>query len=152
MKLGEALSELKREKSGIARLVGLRKDNVYVEKGKSPAFDPQKLTEEINKKMDSIRKLKISIQRTNLETKLTEKNITLAEAILKINDLRSTIGHLSKLFEEKSSYLYREKEAKEKVPLLNECEIEEKIKSVEAEKVQLDNLIQVTNWTVDVLK
>ena len=34
MKLREALSNLKKEKSRLARLISLRKDNVYVEEGK----------------------------------------------------------------------------------------------------------------------
>ena len=43
MKLGEALSKLKKEKSKLARLISLRKDNVFVEEGKQTPFDPQKL-------------------------------------------------------------------------------------------------------------
>ena len=64
MKLGEALSHLKKEQSRLARSILLRKENVHVEKGKQAKFDPKKLSKEIDKKIDDIRKLKIRIQKT----------------------------------------------------------------------------------------
>ncbi|MDO8740020.1 MAG: hypothetical protein Q7J54_00410 [Candidatus Woesearchaeota archaeon] len=38
MKLGEALSKLKKEKSKLARLILLRKENIYAEEGKMSEF------------------------------------------------------------------------------------------------------------------
>lgn len=147
MKLGEALSKLKREKSRLARSILLRKENVYIEEGKKTRFNPKKLSEEIDKKIEDIRKLKIKIQETNLKTKVAGEDITLAEAIIKINDLRSKIAHLSNLFERKRDYLYRNKDEKEMTAQLDELEIEDEIEKLEIEKVQLDNKIQITNWT-----
>ena len=151
MKLGEALSKLKKEKSKLARLISLRKDNVFVEEGKQTPFDPQKLSPEINQKISDIRKLKIQIQKTNLETTVQGDNISLAEAIIKINDLRSKIASLSKVFDRKSDWLYRTKdnEKKENIPQLDEEEIEEEIEKLIIAKVQLDNKIQITNWTTE---
>ena len=147
MKLGEALSKLKKEKSRLARSILLRKENVYAEEGKKTKFDPKKLSEEIDKKIEDIRKLKIKIQETNLKTKIAGEDITLAEAIIKINDLRSKMAHLSNLFERKRDYLYRDKDEKEMIAQLDELEIEDDIEKLEIEKVQLDNKIQITNWT-----
>ena len=144
MKLGEALSKLKKEKSRLARLILLRKENVYVEEGEKTKFDPIKLSEEINKKVDEIRELKIKIQKTNLNTIVSGDKISLTEAIIKVNDLRSKLAHLSNLFE-KSSYMFREE--KKLIAQLDELEIEDKIEKIEIEKVQLDNKIQMTNWT-----
>ncbi|MBL7148344.1 MAG: DIP1984 family protein [Nanoarchaeota archaeon] len=151
MKLGEALSKLKKEKSRLARLISLRKENVYVEEGKKTKFDPKELSKEINGKIDEIRDLKIKLQKTNLNTKITGDNILLAEAIIKINDLRSKIGKLSNLFEKKSSWGYRDKDEKEIIAQLDELEIEDEIEKLEIEKVQLDNKIQVTNWTTKLI-
>lgn len=156
MKLGEALSQLKKEQSRLARLILLRKENVYTEEGKSTKFDPKKLSEEIDKKIDDIRKLKIKIQKTNLSTKLNAKDIresiTLAEAIIKINDLRSKIANLTNLFEKRrADYLFRDKEEKEMVAQLDELKVEDEIEKLEIEKVQLDNKIQITNWTTKLL-
>ena len=147
MKLGEALSKLKKEKSRLARLILLRKENVYVEEGKKTKFDPKKLSEEIDEKIEDIRKLKIKIQKTNLNTKVNGDDIYLAEAIVKINDLRSKLAHLSSLFEKKREYLFRDKDEKEMIAQLDELEIEDEIEKTEVEKVQLDNKVQITNWT-----
>ena len=153
MKLGEALSQLKKEKSRLARLISLRKENIFVEKGKKIKFNPGKLSEQINNKIDEIRKLKIKIQKTNLNTKVSGENINLAEAIIKINDLRGKIGNLSKLFEKDTDHWFRsrDKEEKEIIAQLDELEIENEIEKTEIEKVQLDNKIQITNWTTQLL-
>ena len=151
MKLGEALSQLKKDRSRLARLISLRKENVFVEEGKKTKFDPEKLSTEIDKKIDDIRLLKIKIQNTNLNTKVIGENMLLAEAIIKVNDLRSKLSHLSTLFEKKREFLYRDKDEKEKVAQLDELEIEDELQRLEIEKSQLDNKIQITNWTTQLL-
>ena len=151
MKLGEALSKLKKEKSRLARLILLRKDNIYTEKGKKTKFNPKKLSKEIDEKIESIRKLKIQVQKTNLNAKVEGENIILAEAIIKVNDIRSQLAHLSKLFENKSDYLFRDKDEKEKISQLDELEIEDEIENLEIAKTQLDNKIQITNWTTKLI-
>ena len=151
MKLGESLSALKKEQGRLARLILLRKENVYREKGKQTKFNPAKLSEEIDKKLEEIRKLKIKIQKTNLNTNVAGENMTLAEAIIKINDLRSSIANLSTLFEKKRDLLFRDKDEIEKIAQLDESKIEDKIEKLEIEKAQLDNKIQITNWTIKLL-
>jgi len=148
MKLGEALSNLKKERTRLARLITLRKENVFVEKGKQTVFSPKQLSEEIDKKTNEIRILKLQIQTTNLQTKLKLENMSLAEALLKINDIRNKIEKLSSLFERKRELWSREEE-KELVPQLDENKIEEEIKNLESEKVKLDNIIQMTNWNTE---
>ena len=151
MKVGEALSKLKKEKSRLARLISLRKENVYVEEGKKTKFDPKELSKEINNKIEDIRKLKIQIQKTNLNINITGDDILLGEAIIKVNDLRSKIGKLSNLFEKERSLWYKNKDEKEIIAQLDEIEIEDEIEKLEIEKVQLDNKIQITNWTTKLL-
>jgi hypothetical protein len=151
MKLGEALSKLKKEKSRLARLIELREDNVYVEKGKKTKFDPKSLSKEIDKKIDEIRGLKIKVQNTNLTVNVEGDHITLAEAIIKVNDLRSKIAHLTSLFNKKEDFLFRSKDMKEKIAQLDELKVEDQIEKLEMEKVQLDNKIQITNWTTKLI-
>lgn len=147
--LGEALSLLKKEKSKLARLISLRKENIYVEEDKKSDFDVKKLSEEIDKKIDDIRKLKIRIQKTNLNTKISGEDLNLAEAIIKVNDIRSKISKLEDLFERKKSSWYSEKEQKTLIAQINESEIEDKIEYLEIQKAQLDNKIQMTNWNTE---
>lgn len=149
MKIGEALSQLKKEKSRLARLISLRKENVFVEKGKKTSFDPKSLSKEIDEKIEEIRKLKVNIQKTNFNTLIVESNITLAEGIIKIGDIRSRISQLFNLFERKSSWIYREKEEKEMIPQLSELEVDREIERLEKEKAELDNNIQITNWNAE---
>ena len=151
MKVGEALSKLKKEKSRLARLIMLRKENVYVEEGKKTKLDPKKLSEEINQKIEEIRKLKIRIQKTNLSAIVSGEGISLAEAIIKINDLRSKLAQLVVLFERRERYLFRDKDEKEMVAQLDELKIEDEMEKLEIEKVQLDNKIQMTNWTTQLI-
>lgn len=151
MNLGEALSLLKKEKSRLARLISLRKENVYVEEGKKTEFDPKKLSEEIEKKIEDIRKLKIRIQKTNISSKLDRDNLTIAEAIIKIGDIRSKLSHLSSLFDRKRDRWYFDKDTKTYIAQLEESEIEKEIEKLEAEKTTLDNKIQISNWNAELL-
>lgn len=153
MKLGEALAQLKKEKSRLARLISIRKENVYVEKGKKTPFDPREVGKKINEKIEEIRELKIKIQKTNLSTKIPEQDISLAEAIISIGDIRSQMANLRTLFEDKREYSWRlrDKDTIEKIPQLNEKEIEEEMESLETEKIRIDNLIQVTNWETELV-
>ncbi len=153
MKIGEALNLLKKDKGKLARLILLRKENLYVEEGKETKFNPAKLSEEINKKIDEIRDLKIKIQKTNLNSMIQDKNISLAEAIIKIGDIRSKIASLSNLFEkDRFSYLYRDKEKIEKIPQIDEVEVEKEIAKLVSEKITLDNSIQIANWNIELIQ
>ena len=148
MKIGEALSLLKKEKSRLSRLISLRKENVFVEKGKEPQFSVKNLTEEINKKTEDIRKLKIKLQKTNQSTKILDDNLTLAEAIIRIDDIRKNISNLSELFEKRS--LFRDKNENE-IPVIEQKKIEEEIEKLQTEKTKLDNKIQQTNWSSQII-
>lgn len=152
MRLGEALSLLKKEKSRLARLISLRKNNIYTDEGKKPTFDPEKLTKEINEKIESIRKLKIAIEKTNLQEIIDEENISIAETIIKIGDIRSQIAGLSGLFDEFKRTNYFDREPKlPQIAHLDENKIEKEIENLEIEKTRLDNLLQIANWKTELV-
>ncbi len=148
MKIGEALSLLKKENNRLARLIFLRKENVFAEKGKKSKFDPNKLSREISMKLELIRKLKIKIQKTNLITKLRGDSLSLAEAILRISDLRLEIDKLTNLFD-KERGIFRSDDKKEMVTKMDELKVEDRIEQLGIEKAQLDNKVQITNWETD---
>src|SRR3989344_664292 len=110
MKIGEALSLLKKEQSRLSRLISLRKENIYVEKDKKTPFNPARISDEIKIKIKVIRELKLKIQRTNLEVGVLGEKISLAEAIIKVGDIRSEIAKLSDLFETSRNLFYHEKD------------------------------------------
>ena len=151
MKIGEALSLLKKEQSRLSRLISLRKENIYVEKDKKTPFNPARISDEIKIKIKVIRELKLKIQRTNLEVGVLGEKISLAEAIIKVGDIRSEIAKLSDLFETSRNLFYHEKDEREFIPQISKKIIEEEIERLETEKVILDNKIQVTNWNTELV-
>ena len=104
------------------------------------------ISKQIDNKTEEIRKLKIRIQKTNLSAIVNAENMILAEAIIKVNDMRGKIGDLSKLFERKRDSCYLDKDQKEMVAQIDESVIEDEIENLENEKAKLDNAIQMTNW------
>lgn len=152
MKLGEALSVLKKEQRRLARLRSLRKENVCRVKGERAKFNPAKLSDEIEAELNAIRKLKIQIQKTNLSTKVKGERITLAEAILKVQDLREQIKDLSTLFDDRKDYLFRDRNEVKKIAQVNEAKVEDTLQLLEVKKAQLDNSIQITNWDTTLLE
>lgn len=147
MKIGEALTELKKEKAGLRRLIELRKETFWVEKKAKPVISTQELTQQINEKMKSIRLKKARIQKSNLECRLEEES--LAEAILRIADLRSEISALSELKEGSRRFSLRE-ENEHKTPQLNPLQIERMAEKLEKEKSRLDSLLQSFNWKQEI--
>ncbi|MAG77631.1 MAG: hypothetical protein CL811_12825 [Colwelliaceae bacterium] len=151
MNLGEALSLLKQEKSRLSRIISIRKENVFLEKGKKTVFDPKDLGKKIDEKISEIRRLKIKIQKTNLQTKIENEDLTIAEAIIKIGDIRSKLANLRNLFEKRGHFYYREREEKEMIPQLDEKDVENEIEELEKEKTLLDNGLQVANWKTELI-
>jgi len=147
VKLGEALSELKKEKSALARLISLRKNNTMLPEGEKPVFDPKVLTRKIRQRTAYIRKLKLDIQLTNMENPISGSKKSIAKAIIEINDLRSELASLSTLYE-RTSFLYRDKEEK-LVDHMSREEVEKEIRRLQIEKTKLDNALQKANWSTD---
>ena len=77
------------------------------------------------------------------------EEILLAEATIKVNDIRSKISNLSNLFDNRRNHFYRDEI--DFVAQIEEIEIEDEIEKLEIEKAQLDNKIQITNWTTDLI-
>jgi hypothetical protein len=151
MNLGESLSLLKKEKSRLVRLISLRKENVFIEKGKKSEFDLESLSDEIDKKIDEIRILKVKIQNTNINTIVSGEKISLAEVIIKVGDIRSKISILNSLFERKRGSWFFDKDQRELAAKINESDVEDEIERLETEKTRLDNKIQITNWNTQLL-
>ncbi len=151
MNLGEALNLLKKERSRLSRLIELRKDNLYVEEGKRSEFDLEKISKDIDLKIENIRKLKMQIQRTNLATRISSTGRTVAETIIEIGDIRSKIASLGRLFENRR-FLYCEIDEKPRSPQMSASKVEEEIEKLESQKTFLDNQIQIVNWSTPLLE
>lgn len=147
MKMGEMLTELKKEKEDLTRLLSLRKETFWVEGNKKPAISTAELTARIEEKINSVRKMKLKIQEENLKTKVGE--ISLAEAILKIADLRNETKNLAELKDGDRGWALRD-EKEHKRPQLNPLQIEELVEKLQKQKTKLDSQIQSVNWKQEI--
>lgn len=151
MKLGSLLSEIKGKQSRLSRLIDISKETMYVEDGKEPKMDYKEVSEETNKLIDDIRQLKLKVMKANLENTLPDSDMTLAEAILKVGDLRSRMSNKSGLIRYSKIHIWNIDDKKiDFVPQVKEKEIEDEIKELSKEKIKLDNQIQKANWSIEV--
>jgi len=154
MKLGALLSEIKGKQSRLARLMETSKETMYVEVGKKPKLDYKEVSEEIDKLVGEIRQLKLKVMKTNLENivqyPLPNPKMSLAEAIMKVGDLRSLISHKSGLIKYSRVNLWDEDKKIDYKPQVEEKNIEKEIEDLSREKIKLDNAIQKANWSVEV--
>lgn len=144
MKIGEMLGELKKEGADLKRLADLRKETFWVEHRHKSVVSTAELTARINKKAESVRKMKLAIQENNLRTDVG--GLRLAEAILKIADLRDEINKLNELKNGDRDHFHFRDEKEKKDAQLNPLQLEALIGQLEAEKAKLDSQIQSVNW------
>ncbi len=148
MKIGEALAEKKKLQNRLAKCNELLKKSYYYKK--KPDFSYNKLTKEVQTLIVSLKELKIRIMGTNLSTNVVynDKDMSLAELIITIGDIRSRIAILNELYNP-SDYTsrFRYDENDDVQPQIPPEEIEEEISRLNTEKTKLDALLQHTNWT-----
>jgi flagellar biosynthesis/type III secretory pathway chaperone len=150
MKLGALLSEIKGKQSRLARLMDISKETMYVQDGKTPKLDYNEVSKEINELIPEIRHLKLKVQEANLKNKLPDFNMSLAEAIIKVGDLRSLMSYKSSLIKYSKLNLWDIEDKKiDYTPQMEEKELEKEIEELSKEKIKLDNAIQKANWSVE---
>lgn len=119
-----------------------------------PDFSYVKLRTETKMLTENIRKLKMQLQKTNLETMVQYKDdkISLAELIIRIGDIRAEISMLNGLYKARDEYsMFRYDEDNSVQPQVPPKDIEKEIAELNKEKTKLDGLLQHTNWTIDLI-
>ncbi len=152
MKIGEALALIKAKKGYIASQYELLNEQMHYEVGKKPDFDAHEIIDNIEKTERELRQLKLSVAIANMEKKL-DNEMSLAEAIIYIGDLRSKIGQMSKAAKNPHrGRLYYDVDEKriEYVPQIHPKEIDNRVRELEAEKRKLDAELQKANWKLEV--
>ena len=147
MKIAEALREIKGLKGRLSRLYSLVGQNFYYAEDEKPEFDVGDLFEEIQETTDELRHMKVKVIHTNLNTRVGD--ITLAEAIIKLGDLRGEAAKLEQFFRARPENLYLRDERVIYKTVISE---QEQVKAIEAKSREielLDNRIQKANWQVD---
>jgi uncharacterized protein YchJ len=149
MKLGALLSEIKGKQSRLSRLMEVSKETMYVEEGKIPKMNYNEVSKEIDDLIANIRELKLKVQEANMKNTLPDSKMSLAEAIIKVGDLRSLISHKSGLIRYKTQFWGMEDKKVDYKPQVEEKKIEDEVEELSKEKIKLDNAIQKANWSIE---
>lgn len=151
MKLAEALQERADLNKKISDLRGRLNQNSLVQEGETPNEDPNVLMQELETAIARLQQLIKGINLTNCETIVEGRSLTqiIAEkdgAIMRLSAYRE-------LADSASSINYRTRGSEIKmVTTVNVSELQKTADKISREIRILDNLLQLTNWTVDLIE
>ena len=151
MKLAEALQERADLNKKISDLQGRLNQNSLVQEGEIPNEDPNVLMQELETAIARLQQLIKGINLTNCETIVEGRSLTqiIAEkdgAIMRLSAYRE-------LADSASSINYRTRGSEIKmVTTVNVSELQKTADKISREIRTLDNLLQSTNWTVDLIE
>lgn len=151
MKLAEALQERSDLNKKISDLQGRLTQNSLVQEGEAPNENPIVLMQELEGAITRLQQLIKDINLTNCETIVEGQSLTqiIAEkdgAIMRLSAYRE-------LADSASSINYRTRGSEIKmVTTVNVSELQKTADKISREIRTLDNLLQSTNWTVDLIE
>ncbi len=151
MKLAEALQERSDLNKKISDLQGRLTQNSLVQEGEAPNENPIVLMQELEGAITRLQQLIKDINLTNCETIVEGRSLTqiIAEkdgAIMRLSAYRE-------LADSASSINYRTRGSEIKmVTTVNVSELQKTADKISREIRTLDNLLQSTNWTVDLIE
>ena len=151
MKLAEALQERADLNKKISDLQGRLNQNSLVQEGETPNENPTMLMQELEAAITRLQQLIKDINLTNCETIVEGRSLTqiIAEkdgAIMRLSAYRE-------LADSASSINYRTRGSEIKmVTTVNVSELQKTADKISREIRTLDNLLQYTNWTVDLIE
>ena len=151
MKLAEALQERADLNKKISDLQNRLSQNSMVQEGETPSEDPVVLIQALEAAIERLQQLIKNINLTNCKTMIGEKSLTeiIAEkdsAILRLSAYRSLADSASAV-----NYRARGSEIK-MIATVNVSELQKTANRISKEIRTLDNLLQSTNWTVDLIE
>ena len=151
MKLAEALQERADLKKNIANLRERLERVVLVQEGEKPVEDPQELMRTLDESVDRLEYLMAAINHTN---DMTEAGgMTLTQLIAKKDALMLKVSAYKDLVQEAGYNTSRARGTEIKViPAVKVPEIQKKIDRMAKEIRTLDNLLQESNWTKDLVE
>ena len=151
MKLAEALQERADLNKKISDLRGRLNQNSLVQEGEIPNEDPKVLMQELEAAIARLQQLIKDINLTNCATIVEGRSLTqiIAEkeaAIMRLSAYRA-------LADSASSINYRARGSEIKmIATVNVRELQKTADIISKEIRALDNLLQSTNWTVDLIE
>lgn len=151
MKLAVALQERADLNKKIADLRSRLQHAILVQEGEEPAEDPAKLIKELENCIRRLEYLMVAINRTNSQTAVNGK--TLTELIAKKDTTLLKISAYRDLAYESSRNTQRARNTDIKVlSVLRAADLQKKVDAYAKELREIDNLLQETNWTCDLIE
>lgn len=151
MKLAEALQLRADLNRTINQLNSRLCTNAIYQEGESPNEDPEELMNQLNSCIEQMQTLITQINITNVKTVVEGKTIT--EMIAEKDCLSKKIGIYNDLVEAASSNTRRASRTEIKImPSVEVKKIQKKIDAMSKQLRVLDNRIQQSNWTVDLIE
>ena len=151
MKLAEALQERADLKRNIANLRGRLERVVLVQEGEEPVEDPRELLKELDGAVDRLEYLMAAINHSNDVTEV--RGMTLTRLIAKKDALLTRIAAYKDLVRE-AGYITNRATGSEirVVAVVKAAELQKEVDRMSKEIRLLDNTLQETNWTVDLVE
>ncbi len=151
MKLAEALQERADINRNIEQLKNRLNNNVLVQEGEATAEDPAKLKRDLDFSIERLNYLIARINQTNCETKAGGK--TLTELIAKKDVLTLKIRVYQGIAATASQASYRARGTEIKIkPTISVADWQTEIDRLSKELRLLDNRLQESNWTTDLIE
>lgn len=151
MKLAEALQERADLNRKIQQLQSRLLNNATVQEGEQTAEDPQVLLKELNASVDRLQWIIAKVNLTNCQTKVEGK--TLTELIAEKDCLSIKIEKYRNFLNSASNLAGRAAHTEIKVlSAVNVRELQTQLDGLCKQLRQVDNAIQQTNWSADLLE
>ena len=151
MKLAEALQK----RADLARKTGELKDrirtNALTQEGEKPAEDPNELLKEYDEAVEELGNLIAKINLTNCKT--VRDGMTLTEIIARKDVLQIKRQAYREIADTANQNTYRARNTEIKIlPTVEVAELRKTADSIAKEIRELDNTLQETNWTTDLIE
>ena len=151
MKLAEALQERADLNRNISDLQNRLERVMLVQEGEIPVEDPQKLLRELNEAADRLEYLMAAINHTNDQT--TVNGLSLTRLIAKKDVLSRKINVYKICATEAGMNTNRARGTEIKVvPTMKAAELQKEVDRMARELRLLDNSLQETNWTRELIE
>jgi hypothetical protein len=151
MKLAEALQERADLKRNIMNLRGRLERVVLVQEGEEPVEDPRALLKELDESISRMEYLMAAINHSNDVTKV--KGMTLTGLIAKKDALLLKLAAYKDLVREAGYITSRASGTEIRViAVVKASELQKEVDRMSKEIRMLDNALQETNWTVDLVE
>ncbi len=151
MKLAEALKERADLNAGITNLRWRLERIMLVQEGEEPAENPEELRKELDGSLDRLEYLIAAINHSN--DRIEAGGMTLTQLIAKKDVMKIRLAAYKEMAQEAASGVDRARGTEIRViPTVKASVLQKEADRLAKEIRELDNLLQETNWTKDLIE